>query len=156
MTVVSLSWTRACIARAYQLRRSTADIEALAHALDSRFAIPGLKLRFGYDALLGLIPGVGDALSAVLGGYLLVRAHNLGAPASLLARMGLNLALDAVLGALPIVGDIGDVAFRANTANVRLLLRHLQRSAGPEPTLKPQDRRAPVALEALGGPRIRS
>ncbi len=105
--------------------RSTADIERLADLLDDRFVIPGTKIRFGYDAILGLAPGVGDLASAGLGAYIIVRAAMLGAPTLLIARMSTNLALDAAIGALPLVGDLADIAIRANKRNVVLLRRYL-------------------------------
>lgn len=103
------------------------DIRRLADWLDTRFVIPGTTLRFGFDSLLGLFPGVGDGLSALMGLYILSRARDLGAPPLLLARMGANIALDAILGSVPLVGDIFDFAFRSNTKNVRLLLDHLEK-----------------------------
>lgn len=104
------------------------DLELLAWWLDSRFRIPGTKIRFGLDSVLGLVPGIGDAATTVPAAYLLYRAHRLGVPTSLLARMGANVAVDLVVGAIPIVGDIFDVGFKANRRNVDLLRRHLERA----------------------------
>lgn len=97
------------------------DIATLAWLLDDQFQIPGTKLRFGLDGFIGLIPGIGDTLSAGLGGYIIVRAHQLGAPKLLIARMLTNLALDWVVGLVPVVGDLLDVAYKAHQQNVRLL-----------------------------------
>lgn len=97
------------------------DIAALAWLLDDQFKIPGTQLRFGIDGFLGLIPGIGDTLSAGLGGYIVVRAHQLGAPKLLIARMLTNLTLDWVVGLVPVVGDLLDVAYKAHQQNVRLL-----------------------------------
>jgi len=103
------------------------DIRRLADWLDTRFVIPGTTIRFGFDSVLGLFPGVGDGISALMGLYILSRARDLGASPLLLARMGGNIALDAILGSVPLLGDIFDVAFRSNTRNVRLLLAHLEK-----------------------------
>ncbi|MET0183252.1 MAG: DUF4112 domain-containing protein [Caulobacterales bacterium] len=106
-------------------KRSVADIVHLARLLDNRFVVPGTGIRFGLDALLGLIPAVGDGISAALSLYIIARAKHLGAPDALLAKMGWNVAIDTAIGAFPIVGDVFDVAFKANLKNVRLLLDHL-------------------------------
>ncbi len=99
---------------------------ALAQALDARFRIPGTPIRFGYDTLLGLIPGLGDALGALIGGYGLWVGYRLGAPAVVLARMLLNLAVDATIGSVPIAGDLFDLFFRTNLRNVHLLDRWIE------------------------------
>ncbi|MFX4223217.1 MAG: DUF4112 domain-containing protein [Thalassobaculum sp.] len=104
------------------------DLERLADLMDSRFRIPGTGIRFGVDAVLGLVPGIGDGLVTVPGVYILVRAHRMGAPFLLLARMALNLAIDLVVGTIPLVGDIFDIGFRANRRNVALLRRHFARA----------------------------
>lgn len=106
------------------------DIEKLARLLDSQFAIPGTNLRFGLDSIIGLIPGVGDLFTTAMGGYIIVRARELGAPGWLVARMTANLAIDAVVGAIPLLGDVFDFAFRANQKNVRMLLKHLDKEQG--------------------------
>jgi hypothetical protein len=103
------------------------DLERLADWLDTRFRIPGLGWRFGLDSVIGLIPGVGDGLTALLSLYIIGRAHQLGGSRWLLARMGWNVAIDTLLGAIPIVGDLFDLAHKANTKNLRLLLRDLER-----------------------------
>ncbi|WP_135210507.1 DUF4112 domain-containing protein [Vitreimonas flagellata] len=103
----------------------TSDIRQLAEWLDTRFEIPGTKIRFGFDSIIGLIPGIGDLATTVLGAYIVIRARELGAPPLLQARMVLNLAIDALVGAIPLVGDIFDLAFKSHVRNVRILLRHL-------------------------------
>ena len=102
------------------------DIRKLADWLDTRFVIPGTNLRFGLDSVIGLVPGVGDGVTALMSLYIMHRARELGAPPLLLARMGGNVVLDTLLGAVPLLGDVFDFAFRSNTRNVRLLLRHLE------------------------------
>lgn len=114
--------------RARGLTSEIDDLERLADLMDSRFRIPGTGIRFGFDAVLGLVPGIGDGLVTVPGVYILVRAHRMGAPFLLLARMALNLAIDLVVGTIPLVGDIFDIGFRANRRNVALLRRHFARA----------------------------
>lgn len=108
-----------------------ADLEFLAGLLDDRFTIPGTNIRFGLDAVIGLIPGVGDAISATLSSYLIWRAHQLGASKLTLLRMAGNVVLDTVVGSVPLLGDVLDVAFRANRRNLELLRRHKLREAPP-------------------------
>ncbi len=105
-----------------------ADLEFLARLLDDMFHIPGTNIRFGLDPLIGLIPGIGDAISATLSSYLIWRAHKLGASKFTLFRMAGTMAIDTVVGAVPLFGDIFDVQFRANRRNLELLRRQLQKS----------------------------
>jgi Domain of unknown function (DUF4112) len=100
---------------------------SLARALDARFRIPGTPVRFGWDAVLGLVPGVGDAIAGLLGGYGLYVGTRLGAPWIVLARMLFNLLVDLLVGALPVAGDIFDVAWRGNLRNLALLEHWLER-----------------------------
>lgn len=100
---------------------------ALAQALDSRFRIPGTPVRFGWDALIGLVPGLGDAAGGLLGAYGLWTAHQLGAPAPVLLRMLLNLVVDLGIGAIPLLGDLFDIVWKGNLRNLALLQRWLER-----------------------------
>jgi hypothetical protein len=102
-------------------RERIARLEALAALLDTALVIPGTGIRFGVDALIGLLPGIGDAVTALLSLYIVREAHLVGAPAPVLVRMLANIALDGVLGAVPLFGDAFDVLWRANRRNVRLL-----------------------------------
>lgn len=113
-----------------QYEESVARLELLARAMDSAIVIPGTDIRFGLDAVVGLVPGVGDAISAAVSSYLIWEAKKLGAPKWLIARMVGNTLLDATVGAIPVLGDAFDVAFRANVKNMALLRRHLARK-GP-------------------------
>jgi hypothetical protein len=97
----------------------------LAGWLDSSFQVPGTRLRFGWEAVIGLIPGVGDAVGAALSGVLLWTAHRLGVPRIVQARMLVNVMLDTVIGAVPLVGDLYDFFFRSNRRNLALLDRAL-------------------------------
>jgi hypothetical protein len=91
--------------------------------------IPGTNKKIGLDAILGLIPGIGDVGSAAVGGYILLIASKLGVPAVVLWRMLLNLGIDTVLGAIPFAGDLFDAAYRANAKNANLLLRAVENPA---------------------------
>lgn len=101
----------------------------LARALDSAVRIPGTNVRFGLDALLGLVPGLGDVAGAAMGSYLVLLGSRLGAPKPVLVRMVLNVALDTLAGVIPVAGDLFDVAWKANTRNMALLERHIERPA---------------------------
>ena len=106
--------------------RRLAALARFAELLDSGIRIPGTQLRFGLDPLIGLIPGAGDAAGAVLAGWILVEAIRLGASRATLVRIAGNIALDAGIGAVPLIGDIFDFAWKANVRNVALLERHLR------------------------------
>ena len=106
-----------------------ASVRGLAKLLDEFVTIPGTNKKIGLDAILGLVPGVGDLGSAVIGGYNLLIASKLGVPAVVLWRMLLNLGIDTVLGAVPFIGDVFDVAYRANSRNAQLLMRAMQEPA---------------------------
>ena len=105
-------------------------VRALAHLLDGAIRIPGTNLRFGLDAVLGLVPGVGDVAGAALSGVVILAAARHGVGAAVLLRMLLNVAIDMVVGAVPVLGDLFDVAFRASARNLALLERTL---ADPAP-----------------------
>jgi hypothetical protein len=105
------------------------DLLRLAQLLDNQFVVPGTNFRFGIDSIIGLIPGIGDAVSALISLYIMARAKHLGAPNGLLVKMGINVAIDTTIGAFPIFGDLFDAAFKSNLKNVRLLLDHVSRGA---------------------------
>jgi hypothetical protein len=102
------------------------ELADLALLLDSRWRIPGTGIRFGLDAVAGLLPVVGDGASGLVSVYTIYKAQRLGAPGLLLARMFANVVLDTVFGSIPILGTIFDVIYKANNRNVKLLRRHLQ------------------------------
>lgn len=87
--------------------------------------IPGTGIRFGLDPLVGLVPGVGDAAGALVAAYVVLAAARLDVPPSTLLRMLTNIAIDALLGTVPVLGDVFDVAWKANRRNVTLIERHL-------------------------------
>ena len=102
-------------------------IDALATLLDTALVIPGTGVRFGLDAVIGLVPVVGDMITTALSLFIVHEAHQLGAPGHVIARMLGNVALDGFLGAVPLVGDAFDVLWRASRRNVRLLQDWLER-----------------------------
>jgi hypothetical protein len=106
-------------------RRAALDrLDLLATLFDTAFVVPGTGIRFGAEALLRLVPGIGDAAASALSLYLVYEAARLGVPRSLLARMIANVVLEGAVGAVPVAGDAFDVFFRANRRNVALLRKH--------------------------------
>lgn len=101
-------------------------LDTLGYLLDNSIPVPGTRFRFGADALIGLVPGVGDAAGALLSAYIVVQAARLGAPAPSLARMLLNVGVEALVGAVPVAGDAFDAAWKANARNVAILRRELE------------------------------
>jgi len=104
-------------------------IRNLARVLDEVVRVPGTNVRFGLDAILGLIPGAGDVLGGLLSSFIILQAARLGAPQSVLLRMVMNIGIDSLVGAVPILGDLFDVAWKSNTRNVALLERYAERPA---------------------------
>ena len=96
-------------------------LRRLAHVLDDGLRVPGTRLRFGLDPILGLIPGVGDAVGAIMSAAILLEAVRLGLSRYALARMALNIVLDTAFGAVPVVGDAFDVAWKSNLRNLAIL-----------------------------------
>lgn len=109
--------------------RDIAKLDSLADLMDSRFRIPGTGIRFGLDAVIGLIPGLGDAVTLLPTLYIIGHARKHGAAGHIQAAMVANAVLDLVIGSIPLLGDLFDVGFKANRRNVRLLKRHLDRRA---------------------------
>lgn len=99
-------------------------LDRLATLLDVAFVLPGTNIRFGADALIGFVPGVGDSVTTALAAWIVYEAHKLGVPRRVLIRMAGNVAIDGLIGAVPVFGDLFDVAFRANRRNVRILREH--------------------------------
>jgi len=104
-----------------------ARIDALAKLLDVAFVLPGTKVRYGIDGLIGLVPIVGDLITTAISLWIVREARALGAPKYLVARMLANVALDGVVGIVPFVGDAFDVMFRANMRNIRILKRWMDK-----------------------------
>jgi hypothetical protein len=104
-----------------------ARVRTVARITDSLFAIPGTRIRLGLDAIIGLVPVIGDLLGQVIATYIIWEARQLGVSKLTLWRMVANTLLDTAIGAVPLVGDAFDVAFRANMKNMRLLQKHLEK-----------------------------
>lgn len=100
-------------------------VDRLAWILDGAVTIPGLDRRIGLDAIIGLVPVVGDMLGGLLAGWIVVEAWRLGAPARILVRMLGNIAIDTGIGAVPVAGDLFDVVWAANRRNAALLRAYL-------------------------------
>lgn len=102
-------------------------LEALEMVLERSFTIPGVNRKVGLDAVLGLVPVVGDVVTAAMGAYFVWEARNLGMPKWKLWHMAGNIAFDSLLGAVPVAGDLFDFMFRSNTRNLRIVKRHLDK-----------------------------
>lgn len=107
-------------------------LQTVANLLDSAFVVPGTKQRVGIDAIIGLIPGVGDIATTILSSYIIWEARNLGVSRFALARMMANLGIHAAVGSLPLVGDLFDAFFRVNQRNMRILRSQLQRTSADQ------------------------
>jgi hypothetical protein len=105
-------------------QRALRDMEFLARLMDSRFRIPGTDIRFGLDALIGLIPGAGDLSTFAVSGYMLLIMARNGASGYVLARMTFNILVDVIIGSIPLLGDLFDFVFKANMRNMRLMQQH--------------------------------
>lgn len=128
-TLRRLSQWRAANARDPSYRLAALKrVDRLAWLLDGAIAIPGLNRRFGFDAIIGLVPVIGDAVGGVLASWIVFEAWRLGAPARLIMRMIMNIAIDTGLGAVPIAGDVFDVMWTANRRNAALLHEYLDRA----------------------------
>ncbi len=114
-------------------RRELDRLRAIARLFDQAFAIPGTKWRFGIDALFGLVPGLGDIVGALVAVYALRVARTLRAPGAIQLHMLGNIAVDAIVGTVPLVGDLFDFVFKAQTRNLALLDAWV---AAPEPTTR--------------------
>ncbi|WP_262690871.1 DUF4112 domain-containing protein [Kordiimonas aestuarii] len=100
-------------------------IYRLARLLDNQFRLPVLGVRFGLDSILGLIPGAGDTVTAIMAAYIILEAWRLGVSKTTIAKMLGNLVLDWVIGSIPLIGDIFDLGFKANLRNICLLEKDL-------------------------------
>jgi hypothetical protein len=96
----------------------------LARLLDTAIGVPGTRVRLGLDAVLGLIPGAGDTAAALLSGYIVLTAVKKGAPRAVVLRMLANVGIDTLVGSVPVLGDLFDVAYKSNIRNVELLERY--------------------------------
>jgi hypothetical protein len=108
-------------------RTSLERLDQLSALLDIAFLVPGTNIRFGIEAILRLVPGIGDIAASALSCWILYEAHRLGVPPLLLTRMIGNVVIEGMAGAVPIAGNLFDVGWRANRRNVRLLREYFER-----------------------------
>lgn len=102
-------------------------VEAMEKLLERAFVIPGINRPIGMDSLVGLIPVVGDVVTAVMGAYIVWEARNLGMSKWQLTRMAANVGIDTMLGAIPLAGDVFDFLWRSNSKNLRIIKKHLDK-----------------------------
>jgi uncharacterized protein DUF4112 len=107
------------------------NVRVLARVLDSAIPIPGTSWKIGFDPIVGLIPGIGDLISAVLSGYIILEAARAEVPTLTLAKMLGNVGIDTLFSAVPAFGDVFDAAWKSNMRNVALLERHLAAAVEP-------------------------
>ena len=102
-------------------------VEMMEQVLERALVLPGIGRRVGLDAIVGLIPVVGDVLTAAMGAWIVWEARNLGMSRWQIARMSANVGVDTLIGAVPLVGDLFDLAFRSNSRNLKIIRKHLDR-----------------------------
>lgn len=112
------------MAKAIAANASMKHVALITKLMDKQFKIPGTNFRFGLDGLIGLIPGAGDVTTFAVSCYLLALMAKNGASGYVMARMILNVVIDAIVGAIPFLGDLFDFAFKANSRNLRLMQEH--------------------------------
>ncbi len=98
----------------------------VAWLVDAAFVVPGTRYRFGLNSLIGLVPGAGDSVLGMISLYIIYQAHLLGVPRAKLARMAGNVAVEVVGGSIPVLGDLFDVALKANMRNIRIVEEHFR------------------------------
>lgn len=101
-------------------------LDQLATRMDSALRLPGTRIRIGLDSILGIIPGIGDVAALAPAAWIVNESRRLGAPRGVLIQQGVNVAIDAAIGSIPLLGDVFDVGFKANKRNVRLLRKHFE------------------------------
>lgn len=104
-----------------------ARVIAMEKLLERSLVIPGINMPIGLDVLIGLVPVLGEIITTAMGAYIIWEARNLGMSRWQQARMGANVLFDTAIGAIPLVGDLADLAFRSNTKNLRIILKHIDK-----------------------------
>lgn len=104
-----------------------ARVTAIEKVLERSFTIPGINMPVGLDAIVGLVPVLGEIVTTAMGAYVIWEARNLGMPKWKLARMGANVLFDTAIGVIPVVGDAADLVFRSNSKNLRIILKHIDK-----------------------------
>lgn len=102
-------------------------VEALEKLLERSFTVPGTKIPLGLDSIIGVIPVIGDVVTAAMGAYIVWEARNLGMSKWQLMRMTANVGVDTAIGAIPLLGDAFDLVFRSNSRNLRIITKHLDK-----------------------------
>lgn len=111
--------------------RRIEQLRQWARLMDSAYRVPGTQIRFGWDPIVGLVPGAGDVATASFAVTTLYSAYRLGVPRVVLARMLLNILIDLAAGLVPVAGDLADIAWKSNTRNLALLERHQRPGVKP-------------------------
>ena len=122
--------TGAPVSREEDVARTLQRLRGIANLMDSLVRVPGTSISLGLDAAMGLVPVVGDVLAQAIGAYIVYEARRLGVRKRTLVRMGWNMVIDTTVGSIPLVGDVFDVAWKANRKNLALLEQHLEREMG--------------------------
>lgn len=104
-----------------------ARVTAMEKLLERSLVIPGINMPVGLDVLVGLVPVLGEIVTTAMGAYIVWEARNLGMSRWQQARMGANVLFDTAIGAIPVLGDVADLAFRSNTKNLRIILKHIDK-----------------------------
>lgn len=112
--------------RGFINRETLANLRQLSDLMDKAFTIPGTQIRFGLDSIIGLIPAVGDTLTVAVSGYIYSFASKAGVPRHKRIQMVWNIFVDWLIGLIPLLGDILDVGFKANSKNVRIIIKHAE------------------------------
>jgi hypothetical protein len=134
-----------------QPSRSPQEVELLARLMDNALRLPGTNVRFGLDSIVGLIPGAGDAATSLVSLYILSAANRYGVARATQLRMAANIAIDAVVGAVPVLGDLFDLYWKANLRNAELLRRHLAAEPKAAAQLRKRDQMFLGAIIVLTG-----
>lgn len=103
-----------------------AKLERLAHTMDMAFRVPGTKFRIGWDAIMGIVPVVGDALAVAPSAFILLESHRMGLPRRRLVQQGINCGIDFAIGSIPLIGVLFDASYKANRKNVAILREHIE------------------------------
>lgn len=132
-----------------QQRAILTRLERFSRFTDSSIGLPFTRFKIGFEPLIGLIPGIGDLVGLAMSAYVLLEAHRAGATGRLMLKMLRNIAIDFVVGLVPVVGDAFDAVFKANMRNTRLLREHLNEQLGTEPAPRRFPWRVMFGLTAL-------
>ena len=127
MTDQTMSREHAAPLDAAEKERKLEELDRLARMLDTQWRIPGTGIRFGVDGLASIVPGIGDVATGAVSAWIVYQGVRLGVPKHVLGRMVGNVALDTILGSVPLLGTVFDVFYKANNRNVRVMRKHLER-----------------------------